>query len=320
MSFRKIDYRVRPAKSVERKMMVEAFRRLSEFGELSAFQYVGFGSLFFSDFSIFHRSLGLDQMVSIENTSDPVVKDRFKFNVPYGHIDLRYGHSNSELRKLNWRMRSIVWMDYDGTISQAVLRDVNFLATNVTQGSAIVFSINAAGVPALDAEEERDSEKLSLVDRLKAILGSDAVPYSLKSSDLSGWGVARAYREIINAEIEKALLVRNSTLPAGAHLHYRQIFNFHYSDNAKMLTVGGIIYDAGQKPALAKCAFDFLPFAKSEAEPFLIETPNLTFKEMRELDSKFPSAPISLPIPISEIERYKKTYRFFPKFVEAEVS
>ena len=320
MSFRKIDYRVRPAKSVERKMMAEAFRRLSEFGELDAFQYVGFGSLFFSDFSVFHRSLGVNQMVSIEDTSDPIVKDRFKFNVPYGHIDLRYGHSNSELAKLNWGMRSIVWMDYDGTISQAVLRDVSFLATTVSQGSSIVFSVNAASIPALDEEEQRDSEKISLVDRLKAVLGADAVPYSLKSSDLSGWGIARAYRNIINSAIEKALVVRNSALPAAAHLHYHQIFNFHYSDNAKMLTVGGLIYDAGQKAALAKCAFDLLSFVRNGDEPFLIETPNLTFKEMRELDSKFPNSPIALPIPPSEVERYKRTYRFFPKFVEAEVS
>ena len=319
MSFRKIDYRVRPAKSIERKMLVEGFRRLSEFGELRAYQYVGFGSLFFTDFTLLHRSLGLDQMISIEDVTDPTIKGRFQFNVPFGHIEMRFGHSNTELPKINWSSRSIVWMDYDGTIGRDVLSDVEFLAKNVSQGSIILFSVNAAGIPSLDVEEDGDSTKLSLIDRLKKVLGADAVPYSLKSSDLSGWGVARAYRDIIDGAIEKALKVRNSVLPPGAHLQYRQLYNFHYSDNAKMLTVGGLVYDSGQGPALAKCAFDHLPYVRSGLEPFLIEAPNLTFKEMRDLDSKLPTGNITLPVPAGDIDKYKKTYRFFPRFVEAEL-
>lgn len=319
MSFRKIDYRVRPAKCIERKILVEGIRRLSEFGELRAYQYVGFGSLFFTDFSLFHRLLGLDQMISIENTSDPTIRERFKFNLPFGNIELRYGHSNIELPKLNWGVRSIAWMDYDGTMEPAVLKDVDHLAKNVVQGSLILFSVNANGIPSLDEEDAEDSAKLSPVDRLKKLLGADAVPYALKSSDLSGWGVARAYREIIDGCISKALKVRNSVLPAAAHLKYKQLFNFHYADNAKMLTVGGVVYDAGQEATLTKCAFDYLPFVRTADEAFLIETPNLTFREMRELDSRFPGGKITLPVPSADVEKYKQTYRFFPRFVEAEL-
>ena len=67
-SYRKIDYRVRPAKAVERKMFVEILRKLSEFGRLEGYRYVGLGSLYFSDFKLFHRVLGFDSMIS---TSQP---------------------------------------------------------------------------------------------------------------------------------------------------------------------------------------------------------------------------------------------------------
>jgi len=319
MSHRKVDYRVRPAKSIERKMLVEAFRRLSEFGALNSYQYVGMGSLFFTDFTLVHRSLGIESLISIEDTSDPAVKARFKFNVPFGHIDLRYGHSNTELTKVPWSARSIVWMDYDGTMERSVLRDVEYLAGVVPQGSIILFSVNASSLPKLE-EEDGDASKVSLVDRLKQALGAHAVPYETKSSDLSGWGVAKVYREIIDSSIAKALVVRNSKLPPGAKLRYKQLFNFHYSDNAKMLTVGGVIYDAGQEATFAKCAFGQLGFIRPEADAFVIDAPNLTFREMRELDAKLPHSATGLPVPAADVEKYTRTYRYFPRFVEAELS
>ena len=65
-SFRKIDYRVRPAKHAERMMMCEAFARLGAFDELPSYQYVGLGSVYFVDFLLFHRILGIRDMVNIE--------------------------------------------------------------------------------------------------------------------------------------------------------------------------------------------------------------------------------------------------------------
>jgi hypothetical protein len=300
-------------------MLVEAFRRLSDFGELRSYQYIGFGSLFFSDFSLIHRSLGVEQMYSIEDAQDPVIKQRFESNVPFGHIQMLFGHSNNELPSIDWSMRSIVWMDYDGSISKSVLDDVDFLVRTVPPGSVVLFTVNAENIREPDDDSE-DAEKMSLIDRLKKSLGDGAVPYHLKSSDLSGWGVAKAYRAIIHGIIERALVRRNAVLRTGARIQYRQLFNFHYSDNAKMLTVGGILYDVGQSAIFAKCAFDSLPFIRSDAEAFSIQVPNLTYREMRELDCRLPKDEINLPVPASDIEKYRQTYRYFPRFVEAELS
>ena len=55
-SYRKIDYRVRPGKYAERLMMIESFRRL-RFATIESYQYVGLGSVYFSDFYLIHRAL-----------------------------------------------------------------------------------------------------------------------------------------------------------------------------------------------------------------------------------------------------------------------
>lgn len=55
-SFLAVDYRIRTNKSTERRMLADAFRRLSTFGQLEDYRYVGFGSTTFVDFR--NRSRG----------------------------------------------------------------------------------------------------------------------------------------------------------------------------------------------------------------------------------------------------------------------
>ena len=65
-SYEKINYLLRPNKSVERKMVCEMLAGISSVKDLSAYQYIGFGSTYFADFSLFHRSFGITKMISIE--------------------------------------------------------------------------------------------------------------------------------------------------------------------------------------------------------------------------------------------------------------
>ena len=85
----------RPAKSVERKMLCEALKRLLNFSDLGKYKYIGFGSIFFSDFSLIHKSFGIKDMISIDNKEKD--KERFKFNCPYKCVELQFGESNDIL-------------------------------------------------------------------------------------------------------------------------------------------------------------------------------------------------------------------------------
>jgi len=65
-SYRIINYALRPAKAIERRMLCAAFERLHPFQRIQDYRYVGFGSIYFSDFQLLHRQLGITDMLSIE--------------------------------------------------------------------------------------------------------------------------------------------------------------------------------------------------------------------------------------------------------------
>ncbi len=311
-SYERINYSIRPGKSIERKMLCDTFRKLSEFGRVESYRYIGFGSPYFTDFSLFHKSLGITNMISIEK--DEENKDRFEFNRPFQCIQTEFGHSSDILPTLTWDMRTIVWLDYDGTLEPSVLTDVSFVCQKCLSGSLIIISINAQ--PDKPTDEDR-------VECLKSRVGKENVPIDIKDEDLAGWGTARVYRKIINNTISQILNDKNGGRPKESKIKYKQLFNFQYADGAKMLTVGGLLYDEGQDPMVAKCAFPDLNFVRIDEDPYRIVIPSLTYKEIRHLDMQLPgneSTELNSPgVPIRDVNKYKKLYRYFPTFVETEI-
>src|SRR3546814_2772121 len=94
-SFRRIDYSVRPAKHAERRMLCDVFRKLAAFDPVEQYRYVGFGSVWFSDFILFHRALGVRHMLSIEQAV--ASKNRFEANRPF-NLDIDFRTSTLVLR------------------------------------------------------------------------------------------------------------------------------------------------------------------------------------------------------------------------------
>ena len=110
-SGRKINYAVRPAKNIERKMMRDLFTRLRTFGRLEDYRYIGFGSKYFSDFILFHKSLNILEMISIE--SDIHNQARYEFNKPFSDIKMEWGRSTERLPEIVInKKKSIYWLDY----------------------------------------------------------------------------------------------------------------------------------------------------------------------------------------------------------------
>ena len=140
-SSRLINYRLRPAKSIERKMLCEAFRKLSIFGSTETFRYVGLGSFYFVDFVILHKELGITNMISIERDVQNI--ERYEFNKPYNNIRIHDGESSDVLIRLPWDMRTIVWLDYDGRLDKSILGDVATFCMKALPVSLLVVSVNS---------------------------------------------------------------------------------------------------------------------------------------------------------------------------------
>lgn len=318
-SFEKINYSLRPAKSIERKMLCEAFQRLSQFKKLKSYFYIGFGSIYFSDFQLIHRTLNISRMKSIEQETSK--KDRFQFNLPFRCIDLLMGHSNDMLDRLPWDELMIMWLDYDGGLESSVLKDVQKFFTQAKPGSLFLVSLNAHPAKILISDEEDSEEETTRLDTLKKAVGAENVEASWRERDFGGWGTGKIYRSIIQNKIDETLAARNGVIETDK-LIYQQLFNFNYQDGVRMQTVGGILYDEGQKPQFSSCDFDDLEFIRKDTEPYQIKVPKLTFREIHHLDSKLPansSNSIKIPgVPQKDIDAYREIYRFFPKFAETE--
>lgn len=313
-SYEKFHYGLRTAKNIERKMLCEALHRLSAFDRLDTYRYIGFGSAYFSDFILFHKSLGIDDLISIECDIDKAA--RFAFNCPFNCVTVEMGLSTEILPKLSWEKKSIVWLDYNDPLQSLVLADVAFFCANAAPGSVLLVTV--------DAQPGEDKEKgLDRLQRLEQSVGRAKVPGGVRKKDLAKWGTATVSRRIIDNEVRQQLHARSGALPAARKVQYRQLFNFHYADGAKMLTVGGMIYENGQTDQVDRSAFENLAFIRDGIEPFLIEAPVLTYRELRHLDSQLPrdsDSVLDAPgVPDNDVENYRLLYRYFPTFAEAEL-
>lgn len=316
-SHRIVHYGLRPAKNIERKMICEACQRLAHFRNLLTYQYVGFGSRYFSDFTLVHRVLGIGKMISIErNSSD---KDWFEFNKPYNCIEAIYDHSNVALPTIDWTVPTILWLDYDGRLGSDVFADIQTFCTSAVDGSVMLITVNAeASRP--DSGLTNDLAELRIRE-LRDAVGEVRVPGGTTGRDLSKKDLPGVLRKIVDNEIRETIAIRNGGLMVHERLQYQQLFNFVYDDGAQMLTVGGVIYREDQVSTLEKCSFVDYHYVRQGEQACRIEVPNLTFREIHHLNRHLPlGGQPPLPfIPQKEISQYALIYRYFPTFTEAEV-
>ena len=109
-SFEYINYMFRPKKQIERKIIIEILQELEKEIPLSKYLYIGFGSIYYYDFILFHKMLNMNKLLSIDDKS--TIK-RFNFNRPYDFITFENKISTNFLSEYDWKQNSVLWLDYD---------------------------------------------------------------------------------------------------------------------------------------------------------------------------------------------------------------
>ncbi len=316
-SFRKINYSLRPAKHAERRMLGDIFRRLSQFDPLEDYEYVGFGSVWFSDFVLYHKMLGIRDMISIERASG--ARERFEANRPF-NIDIIFKDSNVALPSLDWTKRKIVWLDYDGILSTDMLHDVRIVGKNARSGSVVAVSVQCN-----QASEIEDADDFSggptAISRFVQRFGRERVGQAITESDLYGWRFGKLCRELLVAEIEEALSTRNAS--DGKQLKFNLISSINYQDDAKMTTIVGVIVEDAEQDKLVSCQFERLDFLQGRNQPINIEVPKLTGRELKHIERQLPlvgNADVDLAggIPSKDAKLFIEMYRYFPNFAIVE--
>ena len=107
-SWKKVNYQLRPAKQLERRIMLDTFIAMAQCGfRLRKYKYIGFGSIFFYDFVLFHKLLGIDKMLSIEH--DYEAESRVQFNKPFRDVEIKMGRSDEILPVMDMKEEYLAW-------------------------------------------------------------------------------------------------------------------------------------------------------------------------------------------------------------------
>lgn len=311
-SFEQIDYTIRPAKNIERKMIGEMLAHLRVFRPVSDYVYVGLGSTFFTDFVLYHKLLGICEMWSIEK--ETTRQGRVDFNIPFSCVKTEYGETTDVLPRLKWDKPAIVWLDYDGPIDAGTQDDVTFLARNLVSSSVLIVTTRAtnsdfpAGKPP-DLEQRLACFRKALDER---------VPDDLKPGHLSDLG--GVIWRLTNSAIKQALSEANAARQHSKRIEACQIMHFRYADGVKMITLGWIFLNREDTRRYHRSHLNALSFFRSGSTTYPIRPPKLTFKERKHLDSQLPGVLADCPgVPASDIAEYARLYRYYPWFTETEI-
>lgn len=311
-SFDAVNYALRPNKAVERKIVFAGLQGLSRIVDLSKHRYVGLGSLWFVDYLMAHKILGITSMTSIER--DDIGFERAEFNRPLSCVEVIHGESTLIIPKLDLgQQASIVWLDYDSSISGPVINDIGLLVPRCAANSVLIVTINAKR----DQLETRDETGLALDSEaaLRRVAG-DLVPTPLSPKRLQASNYPKLLCEVVANQFQ------TRTVNSARADTFIKLFDLAYSDGTPMITVGGILA-AEDKAAQIRSLV-----ASAEWDGIADETisvPPLTAREKIALDRMLPCVQpptvaqlreVGFSLRADQIRTYHRYYRQYPTFGE----
>ncbi|MBC2715245.1 MAG: hypothetical protein HF978_08060 [Desulfobacteraceae bacterium] len=304
----KINYLVRPAKQVERKLIIEALQCLSKTYDIPKYTYIGMGSRYFVDFQMVHKFLRISEMISFEKEEDKI--KRFEFNKPYSFIDIQPGFSTDILPSLPWTNDYFIWLDYDYKISSSIIDDIKIVCDNARPGVILLLTIDAEPKKFDDGFPEDEMQRMNVrLANLKEEIHPHYPP-DIKTSDMSKKKFPKILLKIISEIIRDCLRFRD--------LNFYQIFNFIYEDTSQMYTYG-CIFGKSKKKISDTGIYD-LKYISSDDTFVKIKLPILTPREKMHFDSLIPQIDKKLDefeIAPEKLKAYEQYYRYYPQYFES---
>lgn len=309
-SYEKVFYDLRPAKQVERRMIMDGLGRLMNGGiPIRDYQYTGFGSIEFFDFVLFYKLLGLRRFLSVEH--DPDITKRVHFNKPFEPIEVRIAPIGDVISELDGDTRHLLWLDFDDRLGSEMLQDTDAAAFRLSPGSLLLVTV--------DTEPPRGSDGLteSTPDERVAYFTEQAGQYLPYDFDRD-WCAASRLPETNLAIFLSAIRGGLST----REVDFIPLFKFVYADGHRMATLGGMIGGDHEKRQVAACDWSDAVYARRDPsdQAYRIRVPRLTRRERLLLDQNLPGRPGWKPgefeLGDEEMAAYREIHRFYPLYGE----
>ena len=291
--------------------MIEAIRRLAQFGSLSQYTYIGLGGPYLEDFRILYEQFNDIGMVSIEKHKETF--KRQQFHVPCKTIDLR----NMDLYDFvddyeSDGQKSIIWLDYTDLTYQN-FEYFMLLLSKVTNGSLVKITLRCH---ALDYLNKEDTFK----EEFQALMPNPSI-----NPPQYGPSYSKLIQDMLQIASQKALSGQRENT-------FQPITSFYYSDGTGILTVTGIVCTSSEAP-MFKSAFNSWKFANLNWDiPRKIDVPVLSTKERLNLQDKLPCNERAGDALLSalgyllessgqrtkaQLEQYSDFHRYYPYFIRA---
>ena len=314
----------RPKKQIERKIFIELFQKIQHALDtnISEYQYIGLGSIYYYDFILFHKYLNVRDMVSLDDKDYP---NRFEFNKPFDFITFKNMSTTDYLSKNDLNKKSFIWFDYDSSLirynkkhksfvnTKAIFDDIRLIANKSNELDLFVLTVN-----------------INIQDYL--FDGPKFCEAFISEYDeyLSG-----QYKQTDNITYEKyPLIIQNIVInifrnnEEFRHVKFKKLFSFVYQDGAPMYTIGGIFSQNNLSSNLRAEKDNF--FETDENKLVDIDVPLLTYCEKMKLDKNIVYIKNNLDsldgekiikmlgfeMSLSELRRYVDYYRYYPQYYE----
>lgn len=270
-----VNFSLRQNKSIERAIAFDCISLVMKQLQIADAVYVGFGSVWFEDFVLAHRFLGIETMISIEG--NPVVYKRAVFNRPFRTVEVRDGDSadvipyllqQRELAERPW----VVWLDHDHEINEDRLDELVDLVRTLPPNSFLLITFGA-----MPSKYGKPPER---PERIRNLFGETApdglTPKDCKDDAPCARVLARATEDLL---LSKAI---QSARPGS----YVPAVNLTYKDSVPMVTVGGVL-PSEENHGLVRALVENTDWPGLVDR--MIDTPPLTTKEVMALQSMLPS-------------------------------
>jgi hypothetical protein len=310
-SFNAVNYSLRPSKTIQRGVVFEGLRQLQEDLDWSRATYLGFGSIWFTDFVLAHRVLRITRMVSVE--CHPIGFRRAQFNKPYSFVRVKEGLSLDVIPELYREARFpthpiIAWLDYDAELDLNKVDELRFMVENAQPDSVLLVTFDVSEKRYGSSIDERRDELRNLFGR--------AMPVNLGKAALRGAGLARTLAKMTEG------LLKSTSVRMRKENGCELAFRIAYRDKATMLTIGAVFPSAQNRAATRKR----IRSAKwAGVIDGIIEAPHLTFKEASALQAALPLhggmnrtrvQNLGFDLEYNQIEAFSEYYRYYPTFAQ----
>lgn len=309
-------YHLRPNKYVDRCLFVNALERLNSQINLQKHRYIGFGSYLFDDFKLLHDRLNIETMISLE--SDATIFNRAKFNTPYRCINVVNQTSTDFISGENWgNQNSIVWLDY---VSPKALgqqfNDIATLSNTVLSYDVLKVTFNANAETLGKAEGGLDARLQKLKSRIGEYIPTDVTPDEC-TKEKYPFLLLKCLRVMLSKCFTETKYDKRFVLP---------LFSTIYQDGQHlMLTFTCVILDNHDEEEKVKACFGDIPYVNFEWDkPSLIKIPELTVKEMIEINKLLPDKDAEEQLlknfrfvfgdKPEEVASYISFYKYYPSF------